>query len=183
MVKHWIVPWLHVFMVWISQICNFDSIDLKSMQAENLSYVVPPSSRSTNYIALRFCNSSTNSTVRIVKQSTLFYIDIKYFFLVFFVGHHFSSNFLNNFSLDGSLDSFLIILILLDNLKSFSKCHNYVELISHLCIRVSIIVQLVDICPELRKTLQDLQHHANYVSALYICNFTFLQMLSSLVRL
>ncbi|KAK1379531.1 DUF155 domain-containing protein [Heracleum sosnowskyi] len=38
------------------------SIDLKSMQAENLSYVVPPSSRSSNYIALRFCNSSTNST-------------------------------------------------------------------------------------------------------------------------
>lgn len=38
------------------------SIDLKSMQAENLSYVVPPSSRSSNYIALKFCNSSTNST-------------------------------------------------------------------------------------------------------------------------
>lgn len=38
------------------------SIDLKSLQAENLSYVVPPSSRSSNYIALRFCKSSTNST-------------------------------------------------------------------------------------------------------------------------
>lgn len=30
------------------------SIDLKSMQAENLTHVVPPSSRSTNYIALRY---------------------------------------------------------------------------------------------------------------------------------
>ncbi|KAL1806292.1 hypothetical protein ACET3Z_029360 [Daucus carota] len=38
------------------------SIDLKSMQAEHLSYIVPPSSRSSNYIALRFCNSSKNST-------------------------------------------------------------------------------------------------------------------------
>ncbi|XWS64211.1 hypothetical protein CRYUN_Cryun06bG0167000 [Craigia yunnanensis] len=32
------------------------SIDLKSMQAENLSNIVPPSSRSSNYIALRFCD-------------------------------------------------------------------------------------------------------------------------------
>ncbi|GMI90255.1 RETARDED ROOT GROWTH [Hibiscus trionum] len=32
------------------------SIDLKSMQAENLSNVIPPSSRSSNYIALRFCD-------------------------------------------------------------------------------------------------------------------------------
>ncbi|CAL2231831.1 unnamed protein product [Prunus armeniaca] len=32
------------------------SINLKSMQAENLSNVIPPSSRSTNYIALRFCD-------------------------------------------------------------------------------------------------------------------------------
>lgn len=37
------------------------SIDLKSMQAENSSYVVPPSSRSSNYIALRFCNFSSDS--------------------------------------------------------------------------------------------------------------------------
>uniref|UniRef100_A0A2P2NYB7 Uncharacterized protein LOC8289157 isoform X2 n=1 Tax=Rhizophora mucronata TaxID=61149 RepID=A0A2P2NYB7_RHIMU len=32
------------------------SIDLKKMQAENFSYVVPPTSRSTNYIALRYCS-------------------------------------------------------------------------------------------------------------------------------
>ncbi|PRQ40705.1 hypothetical protein RchiOBHm_Chr4g0438971 [Rosa chinensis] len=32
------------------------SINLKSMQAEYLSNVIPPSSRSTNYIALRFCD-------------------------------------------------------------------------------------------------------------------------------
>ncbi|KAK6251874.1 hypothetical protein QUC31_013594 [Theobroma cacao] len=32
------------------------SIDLKSMQAENLSNIVPPSSRSSNYIALRYCD-------------------------------------------------------------------------------------------------------------------------------
>ncbi|XP_011070966.1 uncharacterized protein LOC105156512 [Sesamum indicum] len=33
------------------------SVDLKSMQAENSRYVIPPSSRSSNYIALRFCDS------------------------------------------------------------------------------------------------------------------------------
>ncbi|XVF03260.1 hypothetical protein REPUB_Repub04eG0245900 [Reevesia pubescens] len=32
------------------------SIDLKSMQAENLSNILPPSSRSSNYIALRYCD-------------------------------------------------------------------------------------------------------------------------------
>ncbi|PPR99198.1 hypothetical protein GOBAR_AA21469 [Gossypium barbadense] len=31
-------------------------IDLKSMQAENLSNIIPPSSRSSNYIALRYCD-------------------------------------------------------------------------------------------------------------------------------
>ncbi|KAK6921969.1 protein of unknown function DUF155 [Dillenia turbinata] len=41
--------------------CNltFDeesSINLKSMQADNASNAIPPSSRSTNYIALRYCN-------------------------------------------------------------------------------------------------------------------------------
>ncbi|XVE91564.1 hypothetical protein REPUB_Repub01dG0020600 [Reevesia pubescens] len=34
----------------------FPVIDLKSMQAENLSNIVPPSSRSSNYIALRYCD-------------------------------------------------------------------------------------------------------------------------------
>ncbi|KAL0372494.1 UNVERIFIED_CONTAM: Sporulation protein RMD1 [Sesamum calycinum] len=33
------------------------SVDLKSMQAENSRYVIPPTSRSSNYIALRFCDS------------------------------------------------------------------------------------------------------------------------------
>ncbi|KAF8389770.1 hypothetical protein HHK36_024289 [Tetracentron sinense] len=32
------------------------SIDLKTMQAENSRYVVPPTSRSTNYIALKYCD-------------------------------------------------------------------------------------------------------------------------------
>ncbi|XP_022776804.1 uncharacterized protein LOC111318297 [Durio zibethinus] len=32
------------------------SIDLKSLQAGNLSNIVPPSSRSSNYIALRYCD-------------------------------------------------------------------------------------------------------------------------------
>ncbi|XAR65237.1 hypothetical protein NMG60_11009286 [Bertholletia excelsa] len=38
------------------------SIDLKSMHAENSSYVVPPTSRSSNYIALRFCNFPSETT-------------------------------------------------------------------------------------------------------------------------
>ncbi|KAG6759903.1 hypothetical protein POTOM_036399 [Populus tomentosa] len=33
---------------------GFGSINLKSMQAENLSYVVPPTSRSTNYVSSNF---------------------------------------------------------------------------------------------------------------------------------
>lgn len=32
----------------------FGSIDLKSMQAENMCDVIPPTSRSSNYIALRY---------------------------------------------------------------------------------------------------------------------------------
>ncbi|KAJ6318020.1 hypothetical protein OIU76_013547 [Salix suchowensis] len=36
------------------------SINLRSMQAENLSNVVPPTSRSTNYIVLRFFNFSSD---------------------------------------------------------------------------------------------------------------------------
>ncbi|XP_059655765.1 protein RETARDED ROOT GROWTH, mitochondrial isoform X1 [Cornus florida] len=38
------------------------SIDLKSMQAENSSNVIPPTSRSTNYIALRFRNFPSEAT-------------------------------------------------------------------------------------------------------------------------
>ncbi|CAN6549222.1 unnamed protein product [Malus baccata var. baccata] len=38
------------------------SINLKSMQAENLSNVIPPSSRSSNYIALRFCDFPSENT-------------------------------------------------------------------------------------------------------------------------
>ncbi|KAK3027383.1 hypothetical protein RJ639_040181 [Escallonia herrerae] len=41
---------------------GFDSINLKSMQAENLSYVVPATSRSPNYIALKFGNFPSDST-------------------------------------------------------------------------------------------------------------------------
>ncbi|KAF3431534.1 hypothetical protein FNV43_RR26265 [Rhamnella rubrinervis] len=38
------------------------SINLKSMQTENISYVVPPSSRSSNYIALRYCDARSETT-------------------------------------------------------------------------------------------------------------------------
>ncbi|OVA08816.1 Protein of unknown function DUF155 [Macleaya cordata] len=38
------------------------SIDLKSMQAENSRYVVPPTSRSSNYIALRYCDFPSEIT-------------------------------------------------------------------------------------------------------------------------
>lgn len=51
-------------MIWFSQIHGFGSINLKSMQAENLSNVVPPSSRSSNYIALRYCDFPSEKTVR-----------------------------------------------------------------------------------------------------------------------
>ncbi|CAF2139068.1 unnamed protein product [Brassica napus] len=40
------------------------SIDLKGMQADNLCYVVPPTSRSTNSIALKFSDSSSGFPVR-----------------------------------------------------------------------------------------------------------------------
>lgn len=39
------------------------SIDLKGMQADNLCNVVPPTSRSTNSIALRFSDSSSGIPV------------------------------------------------------------------------------------------------------------------------
>ncbi|XP_020533765.1 uncharacterized protein LOC105630505 isoform X2 [Jatropha curcas] len=44
------------------------SIDLKSIQAENLSNVVPAPSRSTNYIALRFCSFPVEITALGVKD-------------------------------------------------------------------------------------------------------------------
>lgn len=44
------------------------SIDLKRMQAENLCNVVPPISRSTNYIALRYCSFPTEITALGVKD-------------------------------------------------------------------------------------------------------------------
>ena len=47
-----------------SQIYGFGSINLKSMQAENLSNIFPPTSRSSNYVALRYCDLSPDITVR-----------------------------------------------------------------------------------------------------------------------
>lgn len=38
------------------------SINLKSMQAENLRNVIPPTSRSSNYIALRYCDFPSENT-------------------------------------------------------------------------------------------------------------------------
>lgn len=57
-----------VFLGLGSQIHGFGSIDLKSMQAENSRNVIPPTSRSSNSIALRFCNYPLDSTVRIVHR-------------------------------------------------------------------------------------------------------------------
>ncbi|KAK4842141.1 hypothetical protein QYF36_016356 [Acer negundo] len=45
------------------------SINLKSMQAENLSDVVPPSSRSSNYIALRYCGFPSYIAAHGVKEN------------------------------------------------------------------------------------------------------------------
>ncbi|XP_015584583.1 protein RETARDED ROOT GROWTH, mitochondrial isoform X2 [Ricinus communis] len=44
------------------------SIDLKSMQSENLINVVPPTSRSTNYIVLRYCGFPSEITALRVKD-------------------------------------------------------------------------------------------------------------------
>ena len=58
---------IFLFCCWwvgFSQTYGFGSIDLKSMQAENLSNIVPPSSRSSNYIALRYCDFPPDFTVR-----------------------------------------------------------------------------------------------------------------------
>lgn len=52
----------------LSLIHDFGSVDLKSMQAENSKYVIPPTSRSSNSIILRFCGHpwETVSTVHIL---------------------------------------------------------------------------------------------------------------------
>lgn len=42
----------------------FGSIDLKTMQAEHAYNVVPPTSRSTNYVALRYCDYPSEIAVR-----------------------------------------------------------------------------------------------------------------------
>ncbi|KAH7516023.1 hypothetical protein FEM48_Zijuj10G0090600 [Ziziphus jujuba var. spinosa] len=47
---------------------RFGSINLKSMQADNITYVLPPTSRSSNYIALRYCDTRSETTGRGVKK-------------------------------------------------------------------------------------------------------------------
>ena len=59
-----VVTFLFSLGNWFSQICGFGSIDLKRMQADNLINVVPPTSRSTNYIALRFFDFPSEISVR-----------------------------------------------------------------------------------------------------------------------
>ncbi|KAF6171757.1 hypothetical protein GIB67_007278 [Kingdonia uniflora] len=49
---------------------GFGSIDLKSMQAENSSNLVPPTSRSSNYIALKYCNFSPEITHIGIQENT-----------------------------------------------------------------------------------------------------------------
>lgn len=54
-------------MIWLSQIHNFGSINLKGIQADNHRNIVPPSSRSSsNYVALRFCDFNLDSNVRFI---------------------------------------------------------------------------------------------------------------------
>ncbi|KAL9389146.1 hypothetical protein Peur_017751 [Populus x canadensis] len=50
------------------------SINLKSMQAENLSYVVPPTSRSTNYVVLIFFDFSSDISALGIRE----YISCRY---------------------------------------------------------------------------------------------------------
>lgn len=53
----------------VSQIYGFDSVNLKGLQLELSSHVVRPTSRSTNHIALRFCNSNPDYMVRTVASA------------------------------------------------------------------------------------------------------------------
>lgn len=52
----------------VSQIYGFGSIDLKGMQADNLCNVVPPTSRSTNSIALKFSDFASGIYVRFIHK-------------------------------------------------------------------------------------------------------------------
>lgn len=56
------------FQLAYSEIHGFGSIDLKSLQAENLCNVLPPTSRSSNYIALEYCDFPSDITVRLLKN-------------------------------------------------------------------------------------------------------------------
>ena len=47
-----------------SQNHGFGSINLRSMQAENAGNVVPPTSRTSNYVTFRFCNLPSETMVR-----------------------------------------------------------------------------------------------------------------------
>lgn len=50
----------------LSQIHGFGSVDLKSMQAKNSKYIIPPTSRSSNNsIALRFCGPPRKTVSRV----------------------------------------------------------------------------------------------------------------------
>ena len=55
-------------MIWLSQIHGFGSIDLKSMQAEHWSNTIPPTSRSANYIALRYYDFPSEISVRLFNK-------------------------------------------------------------------------------------------------------------------
>ena len=70
------------FLILLSQIHGLRSIDLKSMQAENSRNVVPPTSRSSNCIALRFCNFPSETTVRMSINNFTF-INIPLFIWMF----------------------------------------------------------------------------------------------------
>ncbi|XP_065860524.1 protein RETARDED ROOT GROWTH, mitochondrial isoform X2 [Euphorbia lathyris] len=56
------------------QIHGFGSIDLKRIQAENFCNVVPPNSRSTNYIVLRYCDFPSQISALGVRE----YISCRY---------------------------------------------------------------------------------------------------------
>jgi len=71
-----------VFFIYnlVSQNYGFGSIDLKAMQAENLCNVVPPTSRSTNYIALKFSDFTPSGIYVsfIQKQFSYVYLSVDY---------------------------------------------------------------------------------------------------------
>ncbi|KAH0897438.1 hypothetical protein HID58_047006 [Brassica napus] len=95
------------------------SIDLKGMQADNLCYVVPPTSRSTNSIALKFSDSSSGFSSLDERES----VSSCRFMVVFQYGSAVLFNVDDNMTL--SLFSTLFVDMLLGCLQKSEKMVNY----------------------------------------------------------